>query len=155
MPSLVTITECPVSAISMFAPVIPTSASKYFARSTPRASESRSAYSLRLRSGARCVCALRNAASTSGTVTCTAGAMMWLGDLAAQLDDVLAEVGLDRGDAVLASQSLIPHSSEIIVLPLLTVLAPAFRQISSTIARASSAVSAQCTTPPLATTCAS
>ncbi len=53
------------------------------------------------------------------------------------------------------SQSLIPHSSEIIVLPLLTVLAPAFRQMSSTIARASSAVSAQCTTPPLATTRAS
>ena len=54
-----------------------------------------------------------------------------------------------------ASQSLIPHSSEIIVLPLLTVFAPALRQMSSTIARASSAVSAQCTTPPLATTWAS
>ena len=53
------------------------------------------------------------------------------------------------------SQSLIPHSSEIIVLPLLTVLAPALRQMSSTIARASSAVSAQCTTPPLAVTCRS
>ena len=33
-------------------------------------------------------------------LTCTAGAMMWLGDLAAQLDDVFAEIGLDRRDAV-------------------------------------------------------
>ena len=69
LPSLVTITECPVSAISMFAPVIPTSASKYFFRSTPRASVRRSECSLSRRSGGRWVCALRKAASTSGTVT--------------------------------------------------------------------------------------
>ena len=66
LPSLVTITECPVSAISMLAPVMPTSASKYFARSTPRASASSvgelGEVAVRRRDA---VCASRNAASTS------------------------------------------------------------------------------------------
>jgi L-lactate dehydrogenase complex protein LldF len=52
---------------------------KYFARSSPRASLSSASSAPRSRSGGRSVCALRNAASTWGTVTCTAGAMMWLG----------------------------------------------------------------------------
>ena len=101
------------------------------------------------------MCALRNAASTSGTVTCTAGAMMWLG-ASPRSWMMYSPRSVSTGTMPFAaSQSLIPHSSEIIVLPLLTTLAPASRQISSTIRRASSAVSAQCTTPPLSTTFAS
>ena len=45
-----------------------------------------------------------------------------------------------------------PISSEIIDLPLVTVLAPAARQMSRTMSRASSAVAAQCTWPPAAVT---
>ena len=99
--------------------------------------------------------ALRNAASTSGTVTWTAGAMMWLG-ASPRSWMMYSPRSVSTGSMPFCSRkSLIPHSSEIIVLPLLTVFAPACRQMSSTIARASSAVSAQCTSPPLAITCAS
>ena len=43
-----------------------------------------------------------------------------------------------------------PISSAIIDLPLVTVFAPTVRQMSSMMARASSAVAAQCTWPPAA-----
>ena len=62
--------------------------------------------------------------------------------LAAQLDDVLAEVGLDRLDAGRLESSLSPISSAIIDLPLVTLFAPTLRQSSMMISRASSAVCA-------------
>ena len=51
--------------------------------------------------------------------------------------------------------SLSPISSEIMLLPLVAVLAPSRRQMSSTMVRASSGVAAQCTWPPAFTTLSS
>ena len=69
--------------------------------------------------------------------------------LVAELDDVFAEIGLDRRDAVLLRDaSLMPISSAIIDLPLVTVLASAVRQIARMMSRASSALRAKCTWPP-------
>ena len=62
--------------------------------------------------------------------------------LVADLHQVFAEVGLDRRDAVRSRKSLIAISSPIIDLPLVTSFASALRQMSSTSARASSAVTA-------------
>ena len=80
-----------------------------------------------------------------GTVTCTAGAMMWEG-ISPRSWMMYSPRSVSTGVMPFAARwSLIPHSSAIIVLPLLTVRAPALRQMSSTMRRASSAVSAQCT----------
>ena len=64
-----------------------------------RASASNCSGSARPRSGRRSPCALRKSCSTSFAVRWIAGAMMWEGRFAAQLNDVFAEVGLDRLDA--------------------------------------------------------
>src|SRR5262249_32476855 len=75
LPSLVTMIEVPVSATRKLAPVMPTSASRYFWRSTWRASSTRVGISVRSRLGSRCVCALRKSASIWSRVRWTAGAM--------------------------------------------------------------------------------
>ena len=153
-PSLVTITDWPVSAISMLAPVMPTSAAKYFSRSTARASASMVSSPMR-RAGSMWVCSRRKRSATSSSVTWTAGAMMWLG-VSWRIWTMYSPRSVSTAAMPCSSRcSLIPHSSEIRVLPLATVFAPASRQISSTIRRASSAVSAQWTWPPSAITCAS
>ena len=75
--------------------------------------------------------------------------------LVRKLDDIFAEVGLDRLDAVDSRKGLSAISSAIMDLLLVTVLAPAAWQSERMTARASSGVSHQCTAPPLAVTCAS
>ena len=79
LPSLVTITDEPVSAISRLAPVMPTSAARNFSRSTLRASATRyCAWSSR-RSRGRRSCLRRKSASMVSLLRWMTGAMMWLG----------------------------------------------------------------------------
>ena len=70
------------------------------------------------------------------------------GRLVGELQDVLAEVGLDRLDAGGASASLSPASSESIDFDLMAFFTPWRRQISSTSSQASSPVSAKSTVAP-------
>ena len=100
LPSLVTITEVPVSAIRKFAPVMPTSAARKRSRSTPRASLSSDTGSVRSRSGGQI-----GVDAAEVRLDLRLGQMHRRRDdvarrLVAKLDDVFAEVGLDRLDAV-------------------------------------------------------
>ena len=64
------------------------------------------------------------------------------GHFVPDLNDVFAQIGFDRGDAILVEKSLSPISSATIVLALVTVRADTWRQMSRMIARASAAVGA-------------
>ena len=64
LPSLVTMTEEPVSAIRKFAPVMPTSAARNFSRRIRRASATSWVGSTSTRSFGRRVCRRRKSAST-------------------------------------------------------------------------------------------
>ncbi len=101
LPSLVTMTDVPVSATRKLAPVMPTSAARKRSRRMARASASSDGGSERSRSGGR-----------SGVHAAEIGLDLVLGEmdgrrddvarrLVANLDDVFAEIGLDRLDAVL------------------------------------------------------
>ena len=79
LPSLVTMTLLPVSAIRKLAPVMPTSAARNRSRSLVRASVRMSRRSANTRSGGRSVCDLRKLSSQSSRFRWNAGAMMWLG----------------------------------------------------------------------------
>ena len=121
LPSLVTITEEPVSAIRKLAPVMPTSAARNFSR----------------RICARLGDELRGldelaACRQIGVRAAEVGLDLVLRQvdggrddvarrLAADLDQVFAEIGLDRLDAVAFEAALRPISSEIIDLPLVTI----------------------------------
>ena len=74
--------------------------------------------------------------------------------LVAELDDVLAEIGLDRPDLPPASSAAFsPISSEIIDLPLVTVFAPTrLQMVEDRLVAPPRAVRAQCTWPPAAVT---
>ena len=101
LPSLVTMIDVPVSAIRKFAPVMPTSAArKLLAQHAARLGEQRFAARTRSRSAARCVWTRRKSASTWSRVEMHGRRDDVARPLAAQLDDVFAEVGLDRRDAV-------------------------------------------------------
>ena len=92
----------PVSATRKLAPVMPTSAARNFSRSIgARLGQESAAARERSRSGGRSVCdAAEICLDLRPALRWTAGAMMWLGSLVAELDDVFAEIGLDRRDAV-------------------------------------------------------
>jgi hypothetical protein len=101
LPSLVTITEVPVSAMRKLAPVMPTSAARKRSRSMVRASASSEVGSLRVAVGRKVGVDL-----PEGLLDLRLGEVDGRRDdvarpLVAELDDVLAEVGLDRHDAVL------------------------------------------------------
>ena len=99
LPSLVTITEVPVSATRKLAPVMPTSAARKRSRRMPRASASRLVGSVRSRSRGRW-CGRGGSRPRPGPVHMHGGRDDVARRLAAELDDVFAEVGLDRLDAV-------------------------------------------------------
>src|SRR5688572_28337129 len=148
LPSLVTMVVVPLSAIRKLAPVMPTSATRKRPRSLTRASCSRLDGSLRLRLGSRSVWTLRKVSSTWSLVTCTDGAMMWLG-ASPRSWMMYSPRSVSIGSMPLAARwSLMPISSPTMVLPLVTVLAPAPWQMSRMILRASAGVAAQCTWPP-------
>ena len=152
LPSLVTITEVPVSATRKLAPVMPTSASRNRSRRiAARLAEQR----LRARSGrdpaAVRVWTRRKSASIWSLLTWTAGAMMWLGG-SWRSWMMYSPRSVSTGSMPLLLEVLVERRSPrpTIDLPLVTVLAPASRQMSRMMSRASSAVSAQCTLPPAA-----
>ena len=150
LPSLVTMTDVPVSAMRKFAPVIPTSAARNLERRIPRASFTSSRGSSRLRLGSRCVCSLRKSASTCALVRCTAGAMMWLG-ISPRSWMMYSPRSVSTGVMPLASRCWLRWiSSATMLLPLVTVLAPAARHSRRMMSRASAAVEAQCTVAPAA-----
>ncbi len=68
--------------------------------------------------------------------------------LVGELDDVLAQVGLDGVTPAPSRASLRSISSVAMDLDFTAILTPRSRQSRSTISRASSAVAAQCTCPP-------
>ena len=99
LPSLVTMTAEPVSAMRKFAPVMPTSAARNFSRSTARASATSAAGSSSARVGGE----VRVTAAEVG-LDLVLGQMDRRRDdvargLAADLHEVLAEVRLDHFDA--------------------------------------------------------
>ena len=94
---------------------------------------------------------LAEIASTWSRVRCTAGAMMWLGRSLAELDQVLAEIGLDRRDAIgfeMMVEVDLLGDHRLALGDRAWRLRP--RQMPRMAARASSAVAAQCTWPPAA-----
>ena len=123
LPSLVTMTLLPVSAIRKLAPVMPTSAARNFARSRVRASVRMSRRSWNTRSGGRSVCDLRKLASQSSLLRWNAGAMMWLGS-SWRSWMMYSPRSVSTGVMPWRSRwSLMPSSSLIIDLPLVTVRA--------------------------------
>ncbi len=96
LPSLVTMTDAPVSATRKFAPVMPTSAERNLARRMPRASASSGSGAERSRFGGRSRWALRKSCSMSCLRHVNRRRNDVGGGLAAKLDDVFAEIGLDR-----------------------------------------------------------
>ena len=100
LPSLVTMIEVPVSAIRKFAPVMPTSAARKRSRRIARASASSVGGSTRSRSGGE----MRVHAAEVGLDLLLREMHRRRDDVArrlvAELDDVFAEIGLDRRDAV-------------------------------------------------------
>ena len=139
LPSLVTITDEPVSAINRLAPVMPTSAARNFSRSSARASATRYSARSSLRSRGRRSCLRRNSSSIVSLVRWMTGAMIWLGR--SPLSWTIYSPRSVSTTAILASLrcSLRPISSLTIDLPLVTSLAPACSQSLSTMARASAA----------------
>ena len=100
LPSLVTMMLEPVSATRKLAPVMPTSAARNRGRSRARASSHSCA-----RLGERPVRVERPVRGAKGVGDLLLDQMHRRRDdvarrLVAQLDDVFAEIGLDRGDAV-------------------------------------------------------
>ena len=129
LPSLVTMTLLPVSAIRKLAPVMPTSAARKRSRSLPRASTMMSRRSAKTRSAGRSVCIRRKSASQSSRFRWKAGAMMWDG-CSRRSWRMYSPRSVSTGAMPCASRcSFTPISSEIIDLPLVTVRAPALRQI--------------------------
>ena len=100
LPSLVTMTLLPVSAIRKLAPVMPTSAARNFSRSLVRASVRMSRRSWNTRSAGRSVWRLAELRLPVLAVQVERRRDDVAGQLVAKLDDVFAEVGLDRRDAV-------------------------------------------------------
>ena len=148
LPSLVTITVEPVSAIMKLAPVMPTSAARNFSRRIWRASATSCEGSISCRSAGSLVCRRRKSASTWSWVRWMAGAMIWLG-VSWRIWIRYSPRSVSATTMPSASSaSLRPISSEIIDLPLVTTRARASRQILRTIRRASSAVGAKCTVLP-------
>ena len=99
LPSLVTMIDVPVSATRKFAPVMPTSAARNFSRRMVRASASSAVGSLRSRAAGRSV--MRAAEIRLDLIL---GQMHGRrddvrGHLVAELDDIFAEIGLDRRNA--------------------------------------------------------
>ena len=150
LPSLVTITDEPVSAIRKLAPVMPTSAARNFcAQDLARLARRSCEGSISCRSGGSLVCRRRKSASTWSWVRWMAGAMMWLGVSCADLDEVLAEIGLDHLDAVrlervVEADLLGDHRLALGDDPRAGVPA----DLADDAARASSAVGAKCTSLP-------
>ena len=150
LPSLVTMTEEPVSAIRKLAPVMPTSAARNFSRRIWRASSTSWVGSISTRSFGSWVCRRRKSASTCSCVRWMAGAMMWLGVSPRIWMRYSPRSVSTTSRPSTSRQALRPISSETIDLPLVTTRAPASRQIWRMIARASSAVGAKCTRLPAA-----
>ena len=152
LPSLVTMIEEPVSATRKLAPVTPTSAARKRSRRIPRASSTSSRGSSSERSGGRWLCWARKSASIKSLVRCTAGAMMWLGR-SPRSWMMYSPRSVSTGVMPFASRCAFRSiSSEIMDLPLVTVLAPTRRQMSRIAARASAALGHQWTWPPWAVT---
>ncbi len=129
LPSFVTMIEVPVSATRKFAPVMPTSASRKRSRRMPRASPSSVSGAVRSRSFGSLSCTRRKSASTWSRLTWIAGAMMWLG-CSPRSWMMYSPRSVSTGSMPFCSRwSFRPISSEIIVLPLVTVLASRSRQI--------------------------
>ena len=101
LPSLVTMIEVPVSATRKFAPVMPTSAARKRSRRMARASASRLVGSERSRSGGEMGVDAAEIRLDLVLVQMHRRRDDVARHLAAELDDVFAEVGLDRLDAVL------------------------------------------------------
>ncbi len=154
LPSFVTITLLPVSAMRKFAPVMPTSAARKRARSFVRASVRMSRRSENTRSFGRSVCISRKLASQSSRLRWKAGPMMCDGG-SLRSCRMYSPRSVSTGVIPCASRwSFTPSSSEIMDLPFVTVRAPARWQMASTAARASSDVGHQCTWPPARSTLA-
>ena len=100
LPSLVTMIDVPVSAIRKLAPVMPTSAARKRSRRMPRASVSRV-----VRLGQVAVGRQMRVHAAEIRLDLVLGEMHGRrddvrGQLVAELDQVFAEIGLDRRDAV-------------------------------------------------------
>ena len=150
LPSLVKITEEPVSAIRKLAPVSPTSAPRNCSRSTARASAMISLPSESERSAGLSVWALRKASVHCSVATWIAGATIWLGDSPRSWRMYSPRSVSTARTPFSARNSLRPISSETMDLPLAMVFAPRRRQMARIAWRASSAVAHQWTSPPAA-----
>ncbi|MCY1519807.1 hypothetical protein D9M68_545710 [compost metagenome] len=148
LPSLVTRTWVPSSAMRKLAPVMPTSASRKRWRSSRRASASRSAGSCRKWSRPRPWWCWWNSSCTCLSVLWMAGPLIWLGGSSANWRMYSPRSVSKRWMPARARAELMPISSPIMVLPLITWRAPARRQMATTWAWASSGVAAQCTWIP-------
>ena len=138
-----------------FAPVIPTSARMKSRRSTSRARATSSAFprpGAPRPSGAWCFAKRSRICSR---VLWMAGATMWLGVSPASWMMYSPRSVSTTSRSASSSASLRATSSPTIDLPLVTVRAPAFRQMSMMWPRASAPSAAQCTCPPDPTTFAS
>ena len=100
LPSLVTMIEVPVSAIRKLAPVMPTSASKYFWRSTvPRLLDQRGDLG-QVALGVEMRVRLAEIGLHLVARQMHGGRDDVAGPLVAELDQIFAEIGLDRRDAI-------------------------------------------------------
>ena len=153
LPSLVTMTVEPDSAMRKFAPVTPTSARRKSRRSTSRARATSSAFprpGAPRPSGAWC---FANRSRICSRVLWIAGATMWLGVSSASWMMYSPRSVSTTSTSASSSASLSATSSPTMDLPLVTVRASACRQMSMMRARASAASAAQCTCPPESVTC--